>query len=749
MVDVLMIAAGEITEVGQATETGRKVITIVLQYFNTIIETIQNLWFVIGVAIGLFLFFRSFFSVRRISAKYTKAQITDLRKSGKYIPRVFVELNESKEVLRYFLNGEKWKGRLVKKYNFIYKNFYGDLLRQANNDENIRFNLRRSATLGEVEDSIASAIDYHERLSKGQVELKESYRESEPLFRIEYHPYMDALQELQSFVQAANRNYVVLTGSAGNGKTNLLCSIAELAINLKQPVLFLNSRDIDGPVIESVLDSLRVQKWLKNQPKVLFCILNALLARQRKHLFIIVDAINENDHEDFGSSISTFVNTMAEYPRVKIIVSCRSEYYTERFSEPLSKTITQNHLVYDLKSSAYPEAAIKRLFGRYAEHFHYSGHISEAVKYVLSQHLLLLRIFFEINQNSAKDIMSICKQEVFFAYIQHVRDSVSPKIEKILDCIADTMLTNMAFDYTDFGCVSSFSEDELLKTCDETVLINKKLVSHESTIARTEKEVISFVFDEMRDYYIARRIMQTHVNDTGFDCDSIISLLQKLRKEKVSCEEGVIHYTYVFFRTAPEIKEEDRKRYCSQILGFYRIEDRHETHYWHNRHREEFMNYGLKVIFTSGLPFADFETEYIQDCLRKAPEEDGGKIFDTLLLGTTLNMENDIDKYLDILFGLRDKEAIISAFQTMHAHTFDESVDLPFDLIEHHKKTFGKDPKRAAQIQKVAELFMIMFRIALQGREHELEDYFEALPTHEAIKEEMFARLIAATSEGE
>lgn len=749
MLNMLMIIAGEFTETDQVTETGRTGISAVLDSFNTIIETIQNLWLVIGIVIIIFLVFASFFSVRKRSAKYTNAQITELKKSGKYIPGVFVELNESKEILRYFLNGGKWKGRVIKKYNFIYKNFYGDLLRQANNDENIVFTLSRRKALDEIEHAVDSALDYHKRFSKGQVKLKESYKESEHLFRIVYHPYLDTLQELQSFVQASNRNYIVLTGSAGNGKTNLLCSVAELAMNLKQPVLFLNSRDIDGTVIEHILDSLHVQEQLKKYPKVFFRTLNTLLCIRRKNFFIIIDAINENDHEDFGATINKFVNTMAEYPRIKKLVSCRSEYYTERFSEPLSNTITQEHLVYDLKSSAYPEAAIKRLFGRYAEHFHYSGHISEAVKYILSQHLLLLRIFFEVNQNSTKDIMSICKQEVFFAYIQHVRDSVSPKIEKILDCIADTMLANMTFDYIDLGCLSSFSEDELLTACDETVLINKKLVSHESTIARTEKEVFSFVFDEMRDYYIARRIMQTHANDTGFNCDSIISLLKKLRKAKVSCEEGVIHYTYAFFRTAPEIGEEDRKKYCNQILDFYRIEDGHKTQYWHNHHREDFMNYGLKVIFTLGLPLTDFETEFTQDCLRKAPEEDGGKIFDTLLLGTMLDMENDLDKYLDILFGLRDKEAIISAFQTMHAHTFDESVDLPLDLIKHHKEVLVKEPRHAEHIQQVAELYMLMFRLNDKERQRQMESYFSKLPNHKAVKEKMLERLIAATSEGE
>ena len=254
----------------------------------------------------------------------------------------------------------------------------------------------------------------------------------------------------------------------------------------------------------------------------------------------------------------------------------------------------------------------------------------------------------------------------------------------------------------------------------------------------------------MRDYYIARRIMQTHTKELTFDCDSIICILQALREAMVSCEEGVIHYTYAFFRTAPEIGEEERARYCNKILDFYRIEDGHKTKFWHNHHREEFMNYGLKIILTLGLPLAHFEIEFIQDCLKKAPKEDGGKLFDTLLMGTLFHMENDLDNYLNILLGLREKEAIACAFSTMPAYElFNEIIDLPFDLIKYHKEMVVKEPKSAEQIQKVAELFMLMFRIAREGRENELKDYFEMLPTHEAIKKEMLARLITATREGE
>ena len=39
----------------------------------------------------------------------------------------FVELNNSKEVLRYFVYGKKWRKRLIKNFNYVYDNSYGEI----------------------------------------------------------------------------------------------------------------------------------------------------------------------------------------------------------------------------------------------------------------------------------------------------------------------------------------------------------------------------------------------------------------------------------------------------------------------------------------------------------------------------------------------------------------------------------------------------------------------------------------------
>lgn len=192
------------------------------------------------------------------------------------------------------------------------------------------------------------------------------------------------------------------------------------------------------------------------------------------------------------------------------------------------------------------------------------------------------------------------------------------------------------------------------------ILLSKKLVFHEGTIARNEKEVVYFVFDEMRDYCLARQILLNNISAYNVDGESVIEKLKQLKATGASCTEGVIHYCYVFFKTDELVsKLGQTEKMCNSILDLYRIPEGGERKsYWSMRYREEFQNLGLRIILTSGLELTDFEITYIQDCLRKDPYEDGGMFFDTMLDGTLYGGIYNLDIYLGILFGLKNKDAM-------------------------------------------------------------------------------------------
>ena len=711
----------------------------VIDSLSEISDTMQNLWWLFVLMFTILVLAFSLFSIKSKANKYTRKVIQRLINDGKYIPGVFVELNDSKEILRYFIYSKKWKKRLIGSYNFVYDNAYGDILRKACDNTSMRFRLKRRASQKEVMDVVNAAYELHDNFRKSDVEFKSDYKESQVLFEILHYPYTEALGSLVQYCKAANGKYLILTGSAGNGKTNLLCSISELLINLKEATIFLNSRDIEGDILNFLFSELGLPDLYMKHKEIYLYLVNLLLTIQHKHLFIIIDAINENDSSGFGSRIATFINKITGYSRVKVIVSCRNEYYKERFRECLVEKVDISAFEFDLKEQHYTFAAINKIIRAYSKFFNYSGNISPTVRNMLSEQLLLLRIFFEVNKDSNLDVFSIRKHEIYAQYIEVIKQNSGEYIVKMLDTVADFMIENENYDEISLSDLekAGITSELIKKTVDSSILFSKKLVFYEGTIARNENEVVYFVFDEMRDYYLARRILLENISADNVDGEAVLDKLKQLKATGASCEDGVIHYCYVFFRTDEVVaKLGQTEKMCNSILDLYRIpEDREKKSYWHMHHREEFQNLGLRIILTSGIKLADFEISYIQDCLRKDPYEDGGIFFDTMLDGTLYGGIYNLDIYLDILFGLKNKDAILNAFRKINARNNRDDRFIPGDFIQYYNKL--ADPERKLQIQKVAELFLMCFELHNADTQEELEEFFFQLPSHDRVQREM------------
>lgn len=706
-------------------------------------DTIQNLWWLVILIFTIFALIVSLFSIRRKANKFTNKQVEHLIKDGKYIPGIFVELNESKEVLRYFIYGKRWKKRLVQNFNFVYDNAYGDILRKAYNDPDVCYKLSSKTSLEKIEKATKAAFDLHNNFNRSNVKFKSDYKESQVLFELLHYPYTDALGYVRQCSTAANRRYFILTGSAGNGKTNLLCSISELLINLKEAIIFLNARDIEGDVLSFLFCELNLLEIYKKYKNIYLYLVNLLLTIQNKQLFIIVDAINENDGDGFGSRITKFINEITKYSRVKVIVSCRNEYYKERFRECLVENVDIPAFEFDLKEQHYTLAAINQIIRAYSKFFNYGGNIVPTVRNMLSKQLLLLRMFFEVNKDSNVDVFTIRKHEIYAQYIEVVKQNSGEYIVQVLDAVTDFMIENENYDEISISDLEKvgITSDLIKRAVESSILLSKKLISHEGTIAKDETEVLYFVFDEMRDYYIARRILLRNISADNVNGEAVLDKLKQLRAIGASCEEGVIHYCYMFFRTDEVVKKLDQtETMCNSILDLYRMPgDRESKSYWHMHHREEFQNLGLRIILTSGIELSDFEISYIQDCLRKDPYEDGGILFDTMLDGTLYGGIYNLDIYLEILFGLKNKDAILNAFHKINARNSRDDRFIPEDFIQYYIALENLENK--LQIQKIAELYLLCFELYDVEVQEKLEDFFYNLPTHDKVQSEMIFKM--------
>jgi hypothetical protein len=106
-------------------------------------------------------------------------------------------------------------------------------------------------------------------------------------------------------------------------------------------------------------------------------------------------------------------------------------------------------------------------------------------------------------------------------------------------------------------------------------------------------------------------------------------------------------------------------------------------------------------------------------------------------------MENDLEEYLDILFGFDNIEDILEVFKQMVCYSDYLGIDMPLDLVNYHRELVSKPDgaKKAYQIQEIAELFLLLFSLRDHVKDHDLRRYFELLPDHEQVKQQIQNRL--------
>jgi hypothetical protein len=106
--------------------------------------------------------------------------------------------------------------------------------------------------------------------------------------------YIDNIDQMLKRCDMMREKSVLLIGSAGNGKSTLLCKFSEVAVKNHVPVMLINARDINKDCTEFVLDSLPIFSFLKKFSRLYLRIISFGLFIQKKHFYIVIDALNEN-----------------------------------------------------------------------------------------------------------------------------------------------------------------------------------------------------------------------------------------------------------------------------------------------------------------------------------------------------------------------------------------------------------------------------------------------------------------------
>ena len=91
-----------------------------------------------------------------------------------------------------------------------------------------------------------------------------------------------ALKQCERLIDLITAKNLIVVGSAGNGKTNLLCRLSEVLTKTKVPCLLINARDINTNCLEFIGSKLPFIKKIQNHSDLFLKFYDCLLFLQRK-----------------------------------------------------------------------------------------------------------------------------------------------------------------------------------------------------------------------------------------------------------------------------------------------------------------------------------------------------------------------------------------------------------------------------------------------------------------------------------
>lgn len=158
------------------------------------------------------------------------------------------------------------------------------------------------------------------------------------LYGTEIHYLYKTEQELRFFkdysqtpdAQSSNKPRIFLRGSAGMGKTHLLCDLVKVKMQNGEPaIMFFAREDLFGreDLWKQMISRLSI-KSITSKGQFLRLLNDAGRKRQSKAL-LVIDAINESPHRNWKKDIQSIVDSITPYKHIALVVSVRNGFENE------------------------------------------------------------------------------------------------------------------------------------------------------------------------------------------------------------------------------------------------------------------------------------------------------------------------------------------------------------------------------------------------------------------------------------
>lgn len=482
---------------------------------------------------------------RKISARldeFTIQEISKEKRSRKYIPNIFVETTKIKEKLRYFSEPLLFFGKIIEETEQQIRSAYIiDVLQQIHypiekyKSLKIKGKISNFQELKQNIDLFKAHINQEKGITNILIKEQGVGLRPENLSRIpsEYSHIYDYiypnLQHFYSFEDTVDRaeenlnllvdKVLILKGLAGHGKTNLLCDFTEnFLLRKEHKCIYLPARELNYIGEQESIEQI-LSRIIFSEADHQFSDILRLIKFDKKIgcLFIIFDGINEHkDPNLISTALQQFIQRCSEHA-VKIILTCRSEYFDERFGNLLHLDKTS---IVDMDDREYvqeiPDVHQHALISGYFSEFNIQLHhdrVHPEIIETFNEDKLLLRIFSEAYENDqpADYLDDLYKLEIFNRYYEKKLEVV-PGLDECLSEIISWMIEHNDYTNIRLSNLTPQSVDVVERVVYENVVIRKDLIITPG-VAFGKAEVINFVYDEFRDFLLASKLISNWIDN--------------------------------------------------------------------------------------------------------------------------------------------------------------------------------------------------------------------------------------------
>ncbi|HBG34883.1 MAG TPA: hypothetical protein DDX01_05985 [Holosporales bacterium] len=503
----------------------------------------------------------------------SKSRVEVEKNSKKYIPDIFVEANSAKDRARIFAHPVFFGRKIFDEIGRIDHSYLNRYLRAMGLPafEEIGYvNCydAASAKYATVLESVAEVkIKYLNHL-KDLTSYCEYYKGSEGA---KFHPaeekkdlwYIYKFLVSQSASGIASRiettldnislfeaKILLVTSMAGQGKTNFVCDLTDnFCSSFEIPTVLIPARELNSGSNQNIFSYLTNNRYLSgiNDKFQLLDLFEKVAVETNKPFVIMIDGLNEiKNVESFNRELHDLLTAMSDYSLIKVILTCRTEFFEERFSFLLEAGYTSNlYHMKDLKSEM-SQFHLDHAISSYFRFFNIKVTLADNAKEFLKSDFLLLRIFCENNEGEKLGkVFDIFKDELFESYLF----KVVSKFDKSIKAMAMPVLYKLANNMIESNSLASIStgifKDDELKVV-ESLVHDEIILRHElpeKGLSSVGKEYVNFTYDEIRDFIISFFL----VNEVAkTNLDEALRLYSALLKGQA--DEGVTKYTYILSR---------------------------------------------------------------------------------------------------------------------------------------------------------------------------------------------------------